>query len=351
MVQTKQWLFNKKPTDFPHLEGPDATFKLVTTELPEPKDDEVLVKTIYLSNDPAQRTWISATADPGRLYMPPPQEGTPMSAFSLCQVVESKSANWKKDDWVNAPSGWSEYAVLPASSLQPAPELPNGLPRTLYLGSLGFPGLTAYFGVTEVAHVTKDDIVVVSGAAGATGNVAVQVCKNIIGCKKVIGIAGSDEKCRWVESLGADLCLNYKSPSFKEDLAKATPGPDGYADVYYDNVGGEILDFMLTRMARNGRVAACGAISEYNNSPERTTGLKNWFEIISMRIQIKGFIVLDYLHKTEEAIESFRKSLAEGKLKVDKSEHIVKSSFEDVPKTWLQLFSGANTGKLVTALV
>merc|ERR1711977_449785 len=130
--------------------------------------------------------------------------------------------------------------------------------------------------------------------------------------KKVVGMAGSDEKCKWVESLGADKCINYKSPTFQQDLDAALPGPEGWANVYFDNVGGEILDLMLKRMARYGRIAACGAISNYNNSPE--------------------------------------KALADGKLQVEGGEHIVKASFEEIPKTWMQLFSGSNTGKLVTAL-
>jgi NADPH-dependent curcumin reductase CurA len=351
MVHTKQWLLAQKPSDLPQLDGPNATFKLSETDLPDPKDGEVLVKTVYISNDPAQRGWISPNIDPARLYTKPVQEGTPMHARSICQIVDSISPEHKNGDWVLASTGWSEYAVFPANQLQPAPDLPGGLPRTLYMGSLGFPGLTAYFGLTEVVNTTKDDIVIVSGAAGATGNVAVQVAKNIIGCKKVIGIAGSDEKCRWVETLGADICLNYKSSTFKEDLKKQTSGPDGFANVYFDNVGGEILDLCLSRMAMNGRIAACGAISNYNNAPERTTGIKNWFEVITMRLQIKGFIVLDYMKQFPEAIELFRKALGEGKLKVENSEHVVRTKFEDVPKTWLKLFSGENTGKLVTALV
>ena len=339
-----------KPTDLPQLEGSDATFKLTETDLQDPKDDEILVKAVYLSNDPAQRGWISPDINGDRLYTAPVKEGTPMHARSLAEVIESKSSSYKKGDWVLASTGWSEYAIVPAKQVQAAPELPGGVSRTQYLGALGLTGLTAYFGLTEAVRTTKDDIVVVSGAAGATGSMVVQIAKQIIGCKKVIGMAGSDEKCKWVESLGADKCLNYKSSSFKEDLAKALPGPDGWANVYFDNVGGEILDLMFTKMARYGRIAACGAISNYNNSPERTTGLKNWFEVISMRLEVQGFIVLDYMSKVPQALEVLNKALSEGKLKIEEGEYIVKAGFEDVPKTWMQLFSGSNTGKLVTAL-
>lgn len=287
-----------------------------------------------------------------RLYVPPVEVGAPMSSFGLAQVVESKSSQYSKGDTVTAPTGWTEYAVVKATSCQPARDLPGGLSKTHYLGALGFTGLTAYFGLTEVGKTTKDDVVVISGAAGATGMMAVQIAKKIIGSKKVIGIAGTDEKCRWVEKLGADICLNYKSKSFAEDMKKETPGPDSFANVFFDNVGGEILDLMLPRMAQEGRIIACGAISAYNTSAERTTGLKNWFEIIIMRLRAQGFIVLDYADQFSRAIELFNKSVKEGKLIIDEnSETVVKTPFEDVPKTWMKLFEGSNQGKLVTQLV
>ncbi|KAK4508039.1 hypothetical protein PRZ48_001776 [Zasmidium cellare] len=352
MVKTRQWQLAHKPRDEPQLSGPEQTWKLAEVDLPEPKDDEVLVKLLSFSNDPAQRGWIDPDIPAERLYVPPVQIGQPMSAFGLAEVVESKSSKFNKGDTVTAPTGWTEYAVVKAGSCQPAKDLPNGLNKTQYLGALGMTGLTAYFGLTEVGQTTKDDVVVVSGAAGATGQMAVQIAKKIIGSKKVIGIAGTDEKCRWVEKLGADVCLNYKSKSFAEDLKKETPGPNGYANVYYDNVGGEILDLMFTRLGQGGRIIACGAISSYNTSSERTTGLKNWFEIITMRLKAQGFIVLDYANKFGQAIETFNKSLQEGKLILDESsETIVKTPFEDVPKTWLKLFEGSNQGKLVTQLV
>lgn len=323
---------------------------MVETDLPEPKQDEVLVKLLSLSNDPAQRGWIDPDIPAERLYVPPVKVGAPMTAFGVGEVVESRSSQYKKGDTVVGPIGWSEYAVLKAGALQPAKDLPGGKPKTLYLGALGMTGLTAYFGITDVAAAKKDDIVVVSGAAGATGSMVVQIAKKLIGCKKVIGIAGTDDKCRWVEKIGADVCLNYKSKTFAEDLKKETPSPEGFANVYYDNVGGEILDLMLTRMAKGGRIAACGAISAYNTASERTTGLKNWFEVVSMRLNIKGFIVLDFQSKFPQALETFQKALADGKLDLEDSETVVKGSFEDVPKTWLKLFEGSNQGKLVTQI-
>lgn len=208
MVKTRQWILARKPKDLPQLEGKEPTFELKENDLPDLKDDELLVKLVYLSNDPAQRGWINKDVDPERLYVPPVKEGTPMHARGLAEVVESKSSKYSKGDIVIGSTGWSEHAILSAKSVQPATDLPGGLSKTHYLGALGLTGLTAYFGLMEVGAVTKDDTLVVSGAAGATGMMVVQIAKKIIGCKKVVGLAGTDEKCKWVESLGADVCLN-----------------------------------------------------------------------------------------------------------------------------------------------
>ena len=213
MVKTRQWILANKPTDLPQLEGPNPTFELKETDLPDLQDDQVLVKAKYLSNDPAQRGWISKGADPERLYVAPVKEGEPMAARGICEVVESKSSKYKVGDTVIVSIRWSEYGIFSTKECQPAPEIPGGYGKTHYLGALGLPGLTAYFGLTEVVATKAENVVVISGAAGATGMMAVQIAKHIIGCKKVIGMAGSDDKCKWVEGLGADLCLNCKSKS------------------------------------------------------------------------------------------------------------------------------------------
>lgn len=208
-------------------------------------------------------------------------------------------------------------------------------------------GLTAYYGLIEIARAKPIDRVVVSGAAGATGSMVVQIAKHIIGCRQVLGLAGSDDKCRWVESLGADKCLNYKAASFDTELKTAT---EGFMTVYFDNVGGAITNTLLTRMARHSRIAACGAISDYNNEGN-PTGIQNWFEIIANRIEIRGFIVFDYLEKRAEVMEVFQQAIKAGKIRLDeKSETVVPTRFEDVPRTWLMLFEGKNQGKLVTSL-
>ena len=347
-TETRQWIVDHKPTDMPELSGPNATFKLETKAIPALQEDQVLLKTMSLSNDPAQRGWISKNADPDRLYVPPVPQGAVMRAAAVNKVLDSKSPRFKAGDMVRAGTGWAEYAVLAAKDCQKLEELP-GLNYSQYLGAFGMTGLTAYYGTKIIARVGPGDTVVVSGAAGATGSIVVQIAKKMLGCKKVIGIAGNDDKCRWVESLGADTCLNYKAQDFKQQLIAAT---EGYVEVYFDNVGGSILDLMLTRIKKNGRIAACGAVSDYNKS--EWTGLKNWFEIISNRIEIKGFIIMDFLAtgKGPEATGELVQAWKDGKLQVDDAnETVVGTKFEDIPQTWMGLFSGVNTGKLITKLV
>ncbi|KAL9608560.1 MAG: hypothetical protein Q9167_006621 [Letrouitia subvulpina] len=348
-TNTRQWTLTNKPTATPVLSGPNPTFTLETKPVPSLTDNQVLLRTLYLSNDPAQRGWISATVDPVRLYRPPVQLNSPMDAVAIAEVLHSTSPAFKAGQRVRGMTGWSEYAVLDAAKCQPLPAL-EGVAPTQHLGSLGPTGLTAWFGITEIARAGPADAVVVSGAAGATGSMVVQIAKHILGCKRVVGIAGADAKCRWVESLGADECLNYKHAAFRDELVRAT---DGFVEVYFDNVGGEILDLMLTRMKRHGRIAACGMVADYNSERSQTYGIKNWFEVISNRLEIRGFIVMDFLaEKGNAAMEALAKGLAEGKIKVDgQNETVVETAFEKIPETWMKLFEGANQGKLITHLV
>ncbi|KAF1965588.1 NAD(P)-binding protein [Bimuria novae-zelandiae CBS 107.79] len=347
--QTRQWILANPPKTNVQLDGPNATFSLRTTDIAPLADNQVLIKLKYLSNDPAQRGWIQADADADRLYAPPVRAGEAMRSYGIGEVVQSKAANLKEDTLVSCITDWQEYKVLDAAACTPIQEDPAaGIKATHYIGALGGPGITAWYGLTEVVRTTADDVVVVSGAAGSTGSMVVQIAKRVLGCKKVIGIAGGAKKCRWVESLGADICVDYKSSSFQADLAKAT---EGYVDVYFDNVGGHILDLMLKRVKRFGRVAACGSISTYND-PE-ATHLKNWTEVIMNRIEIKGFIVLDAFAKGKgpENMGHLRKAVQEGKIKMqDQEETVVQTKFEDIPRTWMMLFEGANQGKLVTEL-
>lgn len=245
-MKARQWVLHNKPTGHAVLSGPDATFKLQETELPPLEAGQLLLKTVYLSNDPAQRTWIEKNVIEGRMYVTPLAIGEPMRARGIAEVVESRADAFQKGALVVAACNWEEYHVKKAAECQAVRSVP-GVSPTQFLGALGGTGFTAYAGLVNVVEAKAGESVVVSGAAGATGSMAVQIAKHIVGCAKVIGIAGSDEKCRWVESIGADVCINYKKPDWREQLAKAT---DGFVDVYFDNVGGGQLDFMLTRLKR-----------------------------------------------------------------------------------------------------
>ena len=347
--QTQQWILADPPQHDPVLSGPNSTFKLESTTLPALTEGQVLVKLRYLSNDPAQRGWIQKNVDAARLYVEPVRAGQVMRAGAIAEVVESTVDSLSKGQLVLGQLGWSEYAVVKASELRPiAGDEQSGIRPTHYLGSLGGTGLTAYYGLVDVVRTTAADTVVVSGAAGATGSMVVQIAKHLVGCKRVIGIAGGEAKCKWVESLGADVCIDYKSATFTEDLHKAT---EGFVEVYFDNVGGEILDAMLPRIKRHGRIAACGAVATYNSQGE--TGVKNWFEIIANRIEIRGFIVLDAMTsgRAGPIIGELVKGVKEGKIHIGpESETIVSTKFDDIPKTWTMLFSGGNQGKLITEI-
>ena len=347
--QTRQWILSNPPTADPVLEGSNTTFSLETTSLPTPSTDQALVKTLYFSNDPAQRGWIQKDMDPERLYTAPVKKGEVMRSFAIAEVVESNIESLNKGQLVMGSLGWTEYAIVKKGEVRPIQaDESAGIRPTHFIGALGGPGLTAYYGLIDVVRASASDTVVVSGAAGATGSMVVQIAKHIVGCKKVIGIAGGEKKCRWVESLGADVCVDYKSGSFKDDLKKAT---DGFVEVYFDNVGGEILDFMLSRIKRHGRVAACGAVATYNSLGE--SGIKNWFEIITNRIEVRGFIVTDAIEsgKAGPWVGELIQAVKDGKIKIGpETETVVPTKFEDVPRTWKMLFEGGNMGKLVTVL-
>lgn len=223
MISTsRHWILAKKPVDHPVFSGPDATFRLVTKSVQPLEEEQVLLKVLYLSNEPAQRLWIDPNIEPDRLYTEPVEVGDTMKSYaSICEVVESKSKNLPVGTLVSSMTGWCEYAVTSANECMPLKPIDN-LPLTHYSGIFGTAGVTAYYGLVDIVNAGPGDTVVISAAAGAVGSAAVQIAKNLLGCKRVIGIAGTDAKCRWVETLGADVCLNYKSAAFKEDLKNAT---------------------------------------------------------------------------------------------------------------------------------
>ncbi|KAM0749531.1 NAD(P)-binding protein [Meredithblackwellia eburnea MCA 4105] len=324
-----------------------STWKLSTESLPSQlPPSSVLLQTIWLSNDPAQRGWIQKDMSEERLYRKPVRKGEVMASGALCKVLASTSDKWKVGAILNAGVGWVEYAVVEDSNpiLQP---IPDGLPSpTLAMSILGGTALTAWFGLHEVGLIKKEDTVLISGAAGSTGSIAVQIAKNIVGCKRVVGIAGGKEKCEYVKTLGADECLDYKSSTFEEDLAKALPED---CEVYFDNVGGSVLNAVLPHVKRFGRVIACGAIATYNDASASV--LTNYFEVIANRITIRGFLWFDYISKAPDVRQTLAEAFQAGKIKATGDhETIVEAKFEDIPNIWQKLFTGGNRGKLITKI-
>ncbi|KAI6080863.1 NAD(P)-binding protein, partial [Hypoxylon rubiginosum] len=321
---------------------PGRTFKLVEKDIPtaaDLKDGQVLVEVYYLSIDPAMRGWILEL----RSYFPPVAIGERMRSNILGKVIASKSSKVKEGDIVAALNGWGEYAIVDDRFIT-STDVPEGTKATDALGAMGLTGTTAYFGLKYIGQPKEGETVVVSGAAGATGLVVGQICK-IKGCR-VVGIAGTDEKCEMLtRELGFDVALNYKSPTFKEDFVKATPN---FIDVYWDNVGGEILEMALDQAALNSRFVMCGSISGYNNEGHKSAGIRNLFRLTLQRVRMEGFVIIDFMHELPEARETLGLWIAEGKIK--RKETIVKGGLKMAEHAIGDLFTGKNTGKLLVEL-
>lgn len=349
--QINQFVLQNAPLKLvnPKLGESDSTWKLTTRDLSEAliKDGQVVVKLILLSNDPTQRTWIQKGIDASRMYVKPVEEGEPMRSLGLGEIVFSKNDNYKVGEKVNGVFAWGDYAVAgPEQLFNKVNEL-FGLPLTAFQSAVGMTGMTAYFGTTKIGQLQKGQSIIVSAASGATGLMVVQIAKHIVGASKVIGIAGSDDKCRWVESLGADVCINYKSGNLKQELEKALGGE--YVDVYYDNVGGEQLDLCLSKVKPFGRVVACGAIAGYNDHLKMW--VKAWNEIIVNRLTVQGFIVLDFVSEWGDAAPVLLKAIKEGKVKMDGVTVVdVEGDLKKVPEVWMKLFADKGPGKLITKL-
>ena len=310
--------------------------ELVTDEIPEIQEGQVLAKTIYFSLDPTNRIWMSDIDQ----YMEPVEIGDIMRAGgSLAIVEESKVPHVKVGDIVQGGmhGGWQEYFIIPGEEAAAIP-LVESIPLTALISVLGFTGPTAYFGFLDIGQPKKGETVVVSAAAGAVGSIVCQIAQ-IKGCR-VVGIAGSDEKCNWLKNdLKVDEVINYKKDDILESLKEKCP--EGI-DIYFENVGGETLDAALTLMNNYGRIPVCGLISMYNDW--ETPGPKMFRNILMKRLTVKGFLVSDYLDRYAESLESLSEWMAEGKIqyKVDIVEGI-----ENAPSAVNKLFTGENTGKLV----
>jgi NADPH-dependent curcumin reductase CurA len=308
-------------------------FDYVEEPLPELSDGQVLIKNAYISLDPAMRGWMAE----GRSYIPPVQIGEVMRAGTVGEVVESKGQKLAVGDHVSGWLGVQEYAVCDENAVFKVDA--SQIPLTKYLGALGMPGVTAYFGLLDVGAAKEGETVVVSGAAGAVGSVAGQIAR-IKGCR-VVGIAGGPEKCGWiVEELGFDAAIDYKGEDVGEALRKHCP--EGI-DVYFDNVGGDILDAALARLARGARVVICGAISQYNKM-DSMRGPSNYMSLLVNRARMEGFVVIDYMGRAPEAVGEMAGWIAEGSLIARED---VVEGLENFPHALQKLFRGENVGKLV----
>jgi hypothetical protein len=304
--------------------------------IPTPMEGEVLVKQIHLSLDPANRIWMNEQDS----YMPAVVLGDVMRGFGLGIVVDSKDANFKKGDFVQAMVGWQDYVSLPGKTLTPVPKLP--IPLTTYLGLLGHIGMTAYFGLLDITHPKEGETLVVSGAAGAVGSLVGQIGK-IKGCH-VVGIAGTDEKCQWLkDELGFDGVINYKTENVSERLKELCPKG---IDVYFENVGGEILDAVLSQINKRARISLCGLISGYNAEKPKP-GPYYFPNILVKSAKIEGFIVTDYLDRAQEAMMNLGQWFMEGKLKFKID---VVDGLENAPLAINKLFDGSNQGKLIVKI-
>ncbi len=302
-LKNRQWLLAARPQGIIK----ESDFRWNETAVPALKDGQVLLRNLAFSFDPTQRGWMSMDT-----YIPAIPIGQTMKAGTVGQVIDSKRPGFAKGDLVQGLFGWEDYTVSGGEGLMGLQKLPSGTDPILALSLLGTTGLTAYFGTLSVGAVKAGDTFVVSGAAGATGSVSGMIAK-IKGCR-VVGIAGGREKCDWlVKEAGFDAAIDYKNENVGEALTKHYPKG---IDVYFDNVGGEILDLALGRIAHGARVVLCGAISQYNNLGERNpVGPKNYFNLIIQGARMEGFLVFHFLPRYPEAIAEMSKWYAEGKIK------------------------------------
>ena len=317
--------------DLPKFELNSACFTTTDRPVKEPMPGEVLIKVKLISIDAANRAWLN-----GPTYRPAVSVGDIMPAYGIGEVVKSRSKNLNKGDLVSGELEWSEYTTKCASFLK---KVDGNYNLTDLLTYKGIAGLTAYHGLLNVAKIEPKETVLVSTAAGSVGIFACQIAR-ILGCK-VIGLSSSDEKCDWVEKkLGIDKCINYTDENFSKNLKEICP--EGI-DVYFDNVGGNLLEQTLNRMRLKGRVVCCGAISQYDQ--ETTTSPKNIpGVIVTKRLKLEGFIVMDFQKENSKALEDLSKWFEAGQLKVFTEEY---KGLDSAPLALINLLKGKNLGKTI----
>ena len=329
-LKNRQVLLAKRPQGVPD----ESTFHFVETDVPELKDGEVLVRTLYLSVDPYMRGRMNAA----KSYAPPFEVGKPLTGGVVGKVVRSNDPNFSEGDYVTARLDWADYSVANGKQLRKID--PNLAPVTTALHVAGMPGLTAYFGLIDIGKPKAGETVVVSGAAGAVGSIVGQIAK-LKGCR-VVGIAGSDEKTAYLKNeLGFDEAINYKTTAdLREALNAACP--DGI-DIYFDNVGGEITDAVVFLLNLHSRFVLCGQIAHYNDT-EVEMGPRFLPYFLTRSVLLKGFIVSEYADRFDEGYQQLAAWIKEGKLKYKET---IVDGLEHAPDAFLGLFRGENIGKML----
>jgi NADPH-dependent curcumin reductase CurA len=324
--KNRQWILNARPAG--KLTGEE--FRWNEASIPQPSGGQVLLRTLWLSVDPAQRTWMSRDS-----YKPAISLGDVMQSFAVGQVLESRHPDFKPGDLVRGEFGWQDYVATDGNGFGGMHKLPPGVPPNLALSLFGVNGLTAYFGITDIGQTKAGETVVVSSAAGATGSIAGQIAK-VLGCR-VIGTAGGKEKCEWlVKEEHFDAAINYKREDPGARLSELCP--DGI-DVFFDNVGGAVLNEVLARINLGARIVLCGSISR---SDPCEPGPANYFNLVARRARMEGFTGLDYPSRVPEAFEALGRWQRAGSL-VQKED--VVTGLENAPRALLRLFTGENFGK------
>ena len=324
----RQWVLSARPDGLAGREH----FTFEEGPMPTVGDGEFLVRNLWLSVDPAQRAWMAMDT-----YIPMVRLGEVMPSGSAGQVIESKHPGFAAGDLVAGAFGWQDYGVSDGGGIFPAIKIPPGVDAPTALSLLGLNGLTAYFGLLDVGQAESGETVLVSGAAGSVGSLVVQIAK-LTGCR-VIGIAGGERKCAWLkDELGVDGAIDYKGEDVGARIGELCPQG---VDVFFDNVGGEILDAALAQLANGARVVMCGAISTYNDLEHRPA-IRNHQNLIVRRASMRGFLVFDYIDRVPEALGALAGWAAEGKIK---NQIDVVEGLENTPDAFRRLFTGENLGK------
>ena len=322
----RQWILKKRPVG----DIKPGDLELVEEPIPVPGPGQMLVRTMYLSLDPTNRIWMSDMDQ----YMPPVNIGDVMRGGTLGVVEQSNNPDYAPGDIVNTFTGWQEYVALDGAQKM----MKGPVPLPAYMSVLGATGATAYFGLLDLGKPQPGETVVVSAAAGSVGSIVGQIAK-IKGCR-VVGIAGGKDKCDWlVKELGFDAAVDYKDGATFKALKAAAPKG---IDVYFDNVGGDILEACIAQMNNRGRIACCGAISQYDGAPSATGPRGVPGLIVVKRLVMQGFIVMDYMRERDQAIAELQSWVAAGKLKVQED---VIDGLENTPAALIGLLAGENRGK------